>query len=444
MHPTNMLQKFLTYIHKGNLIQKDETTLLAVSGGVDSVVMSFLFYEAKLKFAIAHCNFGLRGEASQKDERGVEALAQQYQIGFYRHSFDVRTYAKKKKLSIQMAARVLRYRWFLRLLEKYAFDKLATAHHRDDSVETFLLNLIKGTGIAGLHGILPKRGKLIRPLLFADKAMILHYAQEKSLLWHEDSSNCKNHYQRNLIRNKVIPLLKMINPNLATTFKTTTEKISQVEAVFNTHVASMKKKLIHFQPPNYYVELQHIKDKPWAPMVAFEILQPFGFNFLQIKALFSHPHQSGKMIIAAAYKLTVDRDHWVISPYPAQSSSPIVITTATKSLQVGTQCLRCAIIPYAKYRIAPQATVAALDLRHLTFPLTLRKWCPGDFFYPLGMQQRKKLSNFLIDLKIPMHVKEHVYVVTSSDKIAWVMGYRIDDRFKITARTQAVYELRLL
>lgn len=439
-----MLQEFLTYIHEGSLVHKDETTLLAVSGGVDSVVMSSLFYGAKLKFAIAHCNFGLREEASQEDERLVEALAQQYQVDFYRQSFDVRTYAEEKKLSIQMAARELRYQWFGRLLEKYAFGKLATAHHQSDSIETFLLHLTKGTGIAGLHGILPKRGKLIRPLLFADKAMILHYAQERGLVWREDSSNRENNYQRNLIRNKVVPLLKTINPNLEATFKITMEKISQAQAVFNTHVAGIKEKLIRFQSPDYYVAIQSIKDEPWAPIVAFELLQPFGFNFFQIKALLAHPQQSGKMLIAEAYKLTVDRDRWVISPHPAQSSSSIAISAATKSLKVGEQRLRCTVIPHAKYVISPQATVAAFDLMRLTFPLTLRKWCPGDFFYPLGMQQRKKLSDFLIDLKVPMHVKERVHVVTSSDKIAWVVGYRIDDRFKITERTQAVYEIRLL
>jgi len=418
-------------------------TLLAVSGGVDSVVMSTLFHQAKLKFAMAHCNFGLRDVASDLDEAWVRALAQQYKVNFYTRSFDIPTYTHTQGVSIQMAARTLRYTWFQELCTQYGFEKVATAHHTNDSLETVLLHLTKGTGIAGLHGILPAQGKYIRPLLFANKANILRYAQKEGLSWREDKSNHQDNYQRNLIRNQVVPWLKKLNPSLETTFQLTLERLSQVESIFNEQVATICQQICHYQGKDCYMAIHAIQDKPWATVVAWELLKSFGFNFIQISNLLAQKHHSGTMVETASHRLYVDRAHWIVTPCTEPDASLYTIDTTTASLSVPPHVLQCIHIPRACHTIVTSKKVAALDSAQLRFPLVVRKWQPGDVFYPLGMQHQKKLSDFLIDNKVPVPLKKQVWVVTSSDTIVWVVGHRIDDRFKITASTQQVYEIRV-
>jgi tRNA(Ile)-lysidine synthase len=440
---THMLEEFLGFVLKKKLLPQKGPTLLAVSGGVDSVVMSALFHQANLSFAMAHCNFGLRDMASDQDEAWVRALAQQYEVAFYAHAFDLSTYAQAQGLSIQMAARTLRYTWFQTLCEKHGFEKVATAHHGNDSLETVLLHLTKGTGIAGLHGILPARGRYIRPLLFSNKAEILKYAQAEGLTWREDSSNRQDNYQRNLIRNQVVPWLQKLNPGLEATFRLTLERLGQVEAVFNEQVATVCQQICHHQGTDYYVAIHAIQDKPWAPVVAWELLKSFGFKFIQISNLLAQKHPSGTMLEAASHRLYVDRGYWIVTPHTESSYQTYTIDVPTKSMTVPPHTLQCTHIPRAQYTIVAKKEVAALNRAQLKFPLVVRKWQPGDVFYPLGMQHRKKLSDFLIDNKIPVPLKAQVWVVTSSDKIVWILGHRIDDRFKITASTQQVYEMML-
>ncbi len=438
-----MLNAFLSFTLKKQLLPQKGPTLLAVSGGVDSVVMSTLFHQAKLSFAVAHCNFGLRGTASDQDEAWVRALAQQYEVAFYVHAFDLPTYAQTRGISIQMAARTLRYAWFQTLCEEHGFEKVATAHHGTDNLETVLLHLTKGTGIAGLHGILAARGRYIRPLLFSNKAEILKYAQAEGLTWREDSSNRQDNYQRNLMRNQVVPFLQKLNPRLEATFRLTLERLGQVEAVFNEQVATVCQQICRHQGTDYYVAIHAIQDKPWAPVVAWELLKSFGFNFIQISNLLAQKHPTGTMFEAARHRLYVDRGHWIVTPCTKPSSQSYTIDATTKSLTMPPHKLQCTHIPRAQYTIVANKEVAALNRAQLKFPLVVRKWQPGDVFYPLGMRQRKKLSDFLIDKKIPVPLKAQVWVVTSGGKIVWILGHRIDDRFKVTASTQQVYEIRL-
>jgi tRNA(Ile)-lysidine synthase len=438
-----MLEAFLSFILNKQLLPHKKPTLLAVSGGVDSVVMSALFRQAKLSFSIAHCNFGLRGVVSDQDEAWVRALAQQYGVSFYTHSFDVPTHAQSQGISTQMAARALRYAWFQELCKKQGFEKVATAHHGNDSLETVLLHLTKGTGIAGLHGILPVQGRYIRPLLFANKAEILTYAQKEGLSWREDASNHQNTYQRNLIRNQVVPWLKKINPSLEATFTRTLERLTQVETMFNEQVATIRQQIGYHQGVNYYLAIHAIQDKPWAPVVAWELLKSFGFNFVQINNLLVHKHPSGAMIESASHRLYLDRKHWIVTPCIEPDLQSYTIDTTTEHLAIPSHELQCTHIPKAQYTIVANKEVAALDRAQLRFPLVVRKWQSGDVFYPLGMQKRKKLSDFLIDNKVPVPLKEQVWVVTSSGKIVWILGYRIDDRFKVTVSTALVYEIQI-
>ena len=437
-----MLAPFLSFAHAHQLLPQNSPTLLTVSGGVDSVVMSDLFQRAGLRFAVAHCNFGLRGEDSNQDEVLVRTLAERYNVNFYRKSFHVRGYSEEKGISTQMAARALCYAWFQELCKAHGFEKVATAHHGNDSLETVLLHLTKGTGIAGLRGILPARGRYIRPLLFSNKAEILAYAEEQGLSWREDSSNQKNTYQRNLIRNKVVPCLRAINPNLESTFQLTAERLGQVEALFNEQVATIRQQIGRQEGADFYIDITTIQDKPWAPVVAWEILKPFGFNFVQAKGLLTQQPPSGAMEQSASHQLYVDRMQWIVTPTAELDAQSYTITSTTKFLPLPQHALHCAHIPSAQYKIITSKEVAALDREKLHFPLIVSRWQPGDAFYPLGMQQRKKLSDFFIDNKVPIPLKARVWVVTSGGEIVWVVGHRIDDRFKITASTREVYEIR--
>lgn len=441
----NLRERFLLFIKEHQLIHSDEIVLLAISGGIDSVVMCHLFHEANIKFEIAHCNFRLRGADSDADEALVVSLAQKYDVNFHTKRFDTLAYAHEHHLSIQMAARDLRYAWFEELCQTYSLSKLATAHHVNDSLETLLFNLTKGTGITGLHGILPKQGRLIRPLLFANKQELQEYAKGYGLVWREDMSNTKDDYARNLIRNKVLPLLKLINPGLETTTISTIDRIQQVEALFNEQLAQLKDQLFYQRDQISYIAIDKIEDKIWAPVVVWELLKPFGFNFLQIKGLLGTTLQSGKTIYSNTHQLYVDRKEWMLVPRQDTVVPNTHITDAgTSSVVLVSGELKIRTLPKMNYELMNDKHIAALDLEKLQFPLLIRPWQLGDYFYPLGMQKKKKLSDFLIDLKVSVLLKQQVCVLVSGDEVVWVIGYRIDDRFKITEDTKEVYEVRLV
>lgn len=441
----NLTDGFVNFIKDHHLLEPREAILLAVSGGVDSVVMMDLFNQLKVPFGIAHCNFGLRGAESAGDETWVRALAQRYGVKLYVEHFATQAYAQANQLSIQMAARELRYKWFEEICNTHHWSKVATAHHANDQVETLLFNLTKGTGLAGLHGILPKQGRQIRPLLFATKKNIVAYAQANNLTWREDSSNAQDSYARNVIRNQVIPVLKSINPQLETSTHTTIARLSQVELFVTEQLASLEQSIIHQQDNITYLAIEGIQAKPWAPVILWEMLKHWGFNFLQITSLLATANPTGKMINSATHQIYADRTKWMVRPRQP-SAWPITYSigrnTTHISLLAGS--LQIQILPSHVYQLLANNQVAALDLDKLQFPLVARTWQPGDFFYPLGMQKKKKLSDFLIDAKVPLLIKEKVMVVVAGNDIVWVIGYRIDDRFKVTKATEQVYEIRLI
>lgn len=437
-----MLSSFMAFLEREKLISnKHQTTLLAVSGGVDSVVLAYLFKKASLPFAMAHCNFNLRGAEAEAAATFVEELAKWYGVPFYEKQFDTKGFASSHKVSLQMAARSLRYTFFHELLNQHGWAQLATAHHWDDAIETILRNFIKGTGIKGFYGIESIHGQIIRPLLFASKKQIIAYAIQEKLDWHEDSSNQSNYYQRNFIRNRLIPVLHQVNPNFETTTQATATKLKHIGQFFEAHLANMKKKLITAKEGLYYLAVHKIINHPWAATVAFELLRPYGFTFEQINNLITKRSTSGKMVHAKDYTLHVDRKNWWISPKSSLPLTPVAIWPTTQSLVYGKHMMHCQIHKQENYVIQKRANIGAFDFDTLNFPLIIRPWQTGDYFYPLGMQGSKKISDFLIDLKIPMATKKQVFVVTSNKVIIWVVGHRIDERFKITRNTQNIFEI---
>ena len=414
-------------------------TLLAVSGGVDSVVMSALFRRAKIDIAIAHCNFGLRGTAADQDEAFVQTLAQQYNVPFHSKTFRVQAQGQ----SVQMAARTLRYAWFETLCQQHGYQKVATAHHQNDVLETVLLHLAKGTSIAGLRGIKSVQGPYIRPLHFATKADICQYARANNLTWREDHTNQKDDYQRNLIRNHVIPHLKKINPSLEKTFRLTAERLSQIETLYNQQLDALQQQHSQQHPTHYSIDVCAIAHQPWAPVVLWDLLKPYGFAYAPLRALLAQAPTTGAKLPAAAHTLYVDRGQWIITPNAAPPADAYSVETTTHTLRLPSHTLRCTQLPRAQYTIVPDKAIAALDYAKLQFPLTIRPWQPGDTFCPLGMQQHKKISDYLIDNKIPRPHKATVHVLISGQEIVWVIGHRIDHRFRITPHTQHVYHLQL-
>ncbi len=437
-----MTQAFLTFINNRQLFTKTNRILLAVSGGMDSVVMSELFHLAKFDFGIAHCNFGLRGEESDDDELFVKKLAKKYKVPFYSENFETQAFADQEGISIQMAARALRYQWFEQLLAREHFDYLATAHHQNDTLETILLNLTRGTGIAGLHGIKAKNGSVIRPIGFADREMIHDFVVERQLAWREDSSNESVKYQRNLIRNEVIPLLKQINPNLEQTIRQTVEKVAAVENIFAVEVEKLRTQLLRSEDSAFYLELAPLQATNEPLIKLAELLRPFHFTYLQASDIMETlDKEPGKIFHSPTHTLVKDRTQLVITPKALSGFLSASIEESQTGLEVDGLRLKIAIQPKAGFKTLTSKTIACLDAATLQFPLKLRKWKEGDWFCPLGMNQKKKLSDFLIDEKVPLNLKSRVYVLTSNGSVAWIVGHRIDNRFKITDKTEQVMML---
>ena len=442
-----MIEEFTSFITTQQLFSPQDRILLAVSGGIDSVVMLDLFAHTDYSFAVVHCNFSLRGKASEEDEMFVRTLAQNYGVPCFVKRFDTVGENEQTKESIQMTARRLRYAWFTALLQQENYQYIATAHHKNDVLETLLFNLCKGTGIAGLHGILPKSGDVIRPMLFTERKTIKAYLQEHGLSWREDSSNASVKYARNLIRLEVVPRLLKINPNLFTTLDSTLERLQGAEQMSRQHIAEVKRQSVTVKGEDVFMALAPLRREEALPLVLYELLKPYGFHYAQARTVASlmksqHVSAAGKVLYTAQYKLNIDREQLLISPRREQAAVTCLLHAHDKILTVNPFFrLNTQVMDAGKFSIVADPKVAALDMEKLIFPLQLRPWQAGDWFYPLGMKGKKKLSDFMIDHKIPLNLKDRVYVLTSGEAIVWVLGYRIDERYKITQTTRQVLQI---
>jgi tRNA(Ile)-lysidine synthase len=434
----DLLTGFTSYIEKEQLFTRDQSVLLAVSGGVDSVVMAYLFREAGFIFSIAHCNFQLRGEESLRDEAFAADLAARLQVPFYQIRFDTIAYAESKRVSIQVAARELRYEWLEKARLTAGCSYIATAHHMQDNAETVLMNLCKGTGIAGLHGILPKQGSLIRPLLFTQKEYILTYAELYGIAFVEDSSNITVKYTRNFFRHNVLPVIKTSYPTVVSNIGAGIQRFREAEILYGQALQQHIKRLVEQKGNMFMIPVLKLQKTVPLQTVAWEIFRQYGCSSAQLPAVLELLYSgSGKLVETATHRIIRDRQWLLITPIVDEEAVVIVIEKDRTNIATANGLLKLKTVDRtAIHTIPTAATTACLDKGTLQYPLLLRKWKQGDYFYPLGMRKKKKLSRFFIDQKLSLPQKEHIWVLESSKRVVWIVGMRIDDRFKITDHTK--------
>ena len=421
-----MLTAFKKHINQYELLPQNSKILATVSGGVDSVVLCHLLKECEIDFSIAHCNFKLRGDDSENDERFVKSLAEKLGVDFYAKSLDTKEYSAEKGISTQMAARELRYNWFDELKSKYNFDLIVTAHQKNDNVETVLLNLVRGTSHKGLAGIKAKNKSIIRPLLPFTKDEILDYAKANGIEWREDVSNQENKYKRNLMRNEIIPLMEQLNPNLINTFSENIEK-------FELEWRVLSKKYSDYLDVLFFDEIKN-DDAPLLKI--WNWLEPFEFTFSDAKDILnSLDGQTGIQFLSKTHRIVKDRDYLILFELNNKVVEELTINDFGdfQLLDFNFQISKTAEVDFSQGE-----SVAFLNAEKMKFPLKIRKWKNGDKFKPLGMKGQKLISDFLIDEKVSVIEKEKQLVLESDGEIAWLVGRRISESFKVIDHQNAI------
>jgi tRNA(Ile)-lysidine synthase len=459
-----LLNRFVQYVQDNKLFTKDDLLVLAVSGGVDSVVLVELCKKAGYRFVIAHVNFNLREKESERDEQFVRELAAGADVPVFVKNFNTAEYASLNNLSIQVAARVLRYEWFEVLRKELAVNTIAnvvkgaciivTAHHLDDSVETMLMNLFRGTGLNGLRGIMPKQEYLLRPLLSFTKNEIVEYANSFELSWVEDSSNQLDKYTRNYFRNQLIPMLRKIYPQVDENLYQNLHRFQDAAMLYREAVEKKIKKLVEARGNEMHIPVLKLIRMPAYQTILFEILHQYGFTSHQLSQVIQLIHsETGKQVLSDRYRVIKNRNWLIIAPAAQQHSSYVVIgdDDPLVGYEKGNLKLAKSSADEVRFRadkplipVASQPSIAYLDAKKITFPLLLRRWKAGDYFYPLGMKKKKKVARFLIDSKLSKTEKESVWIIESNKKILWVVGSRIDDRFRITENTKEIITISWL
>lgn len=369
----------------------------------------------------------------------MRALAAGYDVPLLTTSFDTAAYATEHKISIQEAARELRYHWFASL----GYDRLLTAHHLDDNIETMLMHFFRGTGIQGLRGMLPKQGRIVRPLLFARKQELAYYAQENTLNWVEDSSNAQDKYTRNYFRNQVMPLVQTIYPEAENNLAANIRRFADMEILYDQAMALHQKKLCEVRGNEVHIPVLKLQKSQPLHTITYELIKEYGFTPGQTEeVLHLLNSESGRFIQSATHRIIRNRRWLIIAPMVTSEAQTLVIEEEERRVLFDDRQLE--IEQVSGIKMSNDKNVALLDLKELRFPLILRKWKKGDYFYPLGMKKKKKLARFFIDQKLSLTDKEKVWVLESNKKIVWVVGLRIDERFKITDNTSEVFKVTIV
>lgn len=440
-----MLEKFESFVSDNNLFSKDDRILIALSGGVDSVVLSHLMCRANYKISLAHCNFHLRDEESNRDEAFVRSWAKENNIPLFVKEFDTYQYMKENKLSLEMAARDLRYNWFNSLLESEGFTCLCTAHHLDDSIETFFINLLRGTGIAGLHGIKVKNDKIVRPLLFATREEILSYANQNNISYVEDSTNSETKFTRNKIRHNLFPVLREINPNFEFALKKDIEYLNDTEFIFRREIEKTKKEIIETEQEVIKIKISKLKQLNPMKIYLYEILSEYGFNETNINDILSCLDEiSGKQFFSKTHRLVKDRHYIFIDVIKNNTTNDFFLIDNCQSSLIHPLKMQIELLRDLKFiNISKDKNIAMLDADLLKFPLILRKWRQGDSFVPFGMKKEKKLSDYFTSNKYSLLDKENQWILCSEEKIVWLVAERIDDRFRISNKTKNILKIEV-
>ncbi|MDH5602607.1 MAG: tRNA lysidine(34) synthetase TilS [Cyclobacteriaceae bacterium] len=429
-------------------ISGESKFLLAVSGGIDSMVMVDMFMKAGLRFVVAHCNFRLRGKESDEDEQFVGNFCRDHKISFLTKTFSTKNHAKKLGISVEMAARELRYEWFSQLMEEMNFHFLCTAHHQNDSLETALFNLTKGTGIAGLRGIRPLAGYILRPLLEMTRRDIVSYAGENNLLWREDRTNREDVYHRNYIRHHVVPALEKINPNVTGTFVFTSERIRGAESLLEKYLQEIAGRIISNREEVVCIDKTILGrySMEEAKTILYSILKSYGFEYGRMTDIYdSLKGQPGKRFEGEGHVLYSDRDCWCLARNVGEEEEAVVkISQEDVQVNFGDQQFKISIVEKKDWCLVKEKKVAQLDASRLVFPLEVRKWQKGDFFSPLGLKGKKKVSDYMIDRKIPLTLKRHKLVFLSGKNIIWLSGEQIDDHYKVEDKTERILLIEAL
>lgn len=436
------LQKqFEGFVRAQTLFSKKDKVLLAVSGGLDSSVMTELFFRGGFDFAVAHCNFRLRGKDADKDEQFVKQLAKKYNAPFHSIRFDTKTYAAENKYSVQEAARELRYAWFRKICREEKYSFLVTAHHSGDSMETFFINLLRGTGLSGLASIPASSGGWIkRPLLFSTRHQLEEFAKVNKLKFRHDRSNDSDDYLRNRIRHHLVPLLKELNPDFESVMKRNLQHLTFARSVFEEALEGKRSRL---WKGNTISKSRLAKET--LPLELFaELIRQFGFNFSQAENIWN-ARQPGVRAYSKKNVLTADRSAFILTEPTGNDHSEVLINKECKNYSGDGMDLKFKITRKPRtIEHSPDKRKYVLAGESLKFPLVLRRWKAGDFFQPLGMKGRKKISDFLTDKKISRPDKEKTYVLLSGENIVCVLGHRIDEKYKVTEQTKEIYLVEIL
>ncbi|MBR3492323.1 MAG: tRNA lysidine(34) synthetase TilS [Bacteroidales bacterium] len=436
-----MLEQFQAYINRYNLIVEGEKIILALSGGIDSMVLADLLLKAKVEFVAAHCNFHLRGEESDGDEKFVRKFAEKCGIQCFVKHFETEKYAAKFGISIEMAARDLRYVWFEQLRQQLGYDKIGVAHHADDQAETFFINLLRGAGLNGLKGMKPQNGVIIRPLLWASREQIRKYAVENHIVWREDHTNAESVYLRNKIRNQLLPAFDELLPEARQGLYKSLEHLASENGLYRELLQEKLHQIIKCNG-----EIQSIPHSAFsiphsAFQLLFEWLREYGFNTDQCHFIYDAIGTGvGNQYCSATHRLVIGRDELQLFEIKGDSNEEIQIEIGEEEILSPVHLCFAKLEKTPDFVIDKSPNVAQLDFNKLKFPLTLRRWRHGDRFHPLGMKGSKLLSDFFVDQKFTEWQKRNVWLLVSADgNILWVVGYRIDERYKVTISTKTIF-----
>jgi len=436
-----MIKRIEKYIEKHQLLKPNAKVVVGVSGGADSVALLHILMKLGYNCIVAHCNFQLRADESNRDEHFVEQLSATNAIAYRHISFDTKAYAKTHKISIEMAARDLRYEWFSKLLNEEQADAIAVAHHSDDNVETMLMNLTRGVGLHGLTGIPNRNQQVVRPLLCVSRADILHYLRKNNLNHVTDSSNAENDYTRNKFRNQLIPLFEGINPSFKNAMNATSERMLEVEQIYLDHIQKVISDISFTSDNQLWIDKAKINAFSYKKSILFELLSKYNFSNDTINRLSDiFENQPGAVFYSESHLLLNDRTHFIVSERNKADKNSYIITPE-------------GIIEPIQIKISKRPNdgiinkspfVATFDAAKICFPLELRKWNEADYFYPFGMKGKKKLSDFFIDQKMNRLEKENCWIISAYNQIIWVVSHRTDNRYRVNKDTTELIEFELI